>query len=363
MGNVAREALIEIIRKYGTSIADDPKRAEALLRDLCPNDRCEVNLLVIAMREKVIEDLTSPPTTPAELMIGQLSARLRDNYSMTGESATWAVETWALAVGRIAESTSPSAGLSRQQFTNNTNLTNTLPVQTRPFLRPGKYLWVGVVGWVLAVVLALVVVGLKILSTSRSMAHSVHHQSSAAIAVAPTRIIVPNICGMTLGKAQTLVSSGGLTLEIIRSNSDSIESGLVMSQSPAAGTSINAHGSVTARISAGSLSKPVSGNLSTIALSSNGGSVQLNGLDVAIQSRLLSPSDLIGLDDWQLTILRNTVYARHGYRFVRRDLQSYFSAQSWYSPRESSQDIVHRQFNRYEQSNVELISQIQHAGH
>ena len=37
-----RRQLQNIIQSYGPSICDDPKRFEALLRDLCPDNRREI---------------------------------------------------------------------------------------------------------------------------------------------------------------------------------------------------------------------------------------------------------------------------------------------------------------------------------
>jgi hypothetical protein len=46
--------------------------------------------------------------------------------------------------------------------------------------------------------------------------------------------------------------------------------------------------------------------------------------------RTLTRSDLGGLSQWQLDILRNEIYAAHGRPFRRSDLRSYFSGKSWY---------------------------------
>ena len=35
----------------------------------------------------------------------------------------------------------------------------------------------------------------------------------------------------------------------------------------------------------------------------------------------------------ELEIMRNEIYARHGWVFNRRDLQDYFGRQSWYQPK------------------------------
>lgn len=44
-------------------------------------------------------------------------------------------------------------------------------------------------------------------------------------------------------------------------------------------------------------------------------------------------SDLADLSDEQLRIVRNRVFAKHGYIFKSNDLSDYFSRFEWYNPR------------------------------
>ena len=46
----------------------------------------------------------------------------------------------------------------------------------------------------------------------------------------------------------------------------------------------------------------------------------------------LTKEDLDGKSKWELVIMRNEVFARHGRRFKRLDIQEYFNNQSWYKP-------------------------------
>ena len=55
-------------------------------------------------------------------------------------------------------------------------------------------------------------------------------------------------------------------------------------------------------------------------------------LDDAVMQRELTESDLNGLSQWQLKLLRNEVFARHGYIFQTTDMQLVFSQYSWYTP-------------------------------
>lgn len=46
----------------------------------------------------------------------------------------------------------------------------------------------------------------------------------------------------------------------------------------------------------------------------------------------LTAGDLWGKSSWELDVMRNEIFARHGRRFQRRDLQTYFNSQYWYNP-------------------------------
>lgn len=74
-----------------------------------------------------------------------------------------------------------------------------------------------------------------------------------------------------------------------------------------------------------------------------------------LDSRYLTESDLYGMSKSDLELLRNTIYAWHGYRFKRDDLANYFKQFSWYDPVTSDAEAVWNSFNSVEQSNVEFI--------
>jgi serine/threonine-protein kinase len=55
--------------------------------------------------------------------------------------------------------------------------------------------------------------------------------------------------------------------------------------------------------------------------------------DQAIGSlRVFTMAELAQLTSWQLDVLRNEIYARHGRTFNRADLREYFEHQPWYKP-------------------------------
>lgn len=67
---------------------------------------------------------------------------------------------------------------------------------------------------------------------------------------------------------------------------------------------------------------------------------------------LLTKKDVENLKKGDLLIIRNTIYARHGYSFKNRPLRVFFDAQSWYIPVHT--DIV-SDLTDIEKKNIELL--------
>jgi WD40 repeat protein len=104
VNDLPRQKLGEIIAQYGPSLSDDPRRTEALLRDFCGAYKREIFCLVSALREQVAADLlASRDSVPRQVLLAQLTRRLRDNLALTEDAARWAVESWALALGVIEQ--------------------------------------------------------------------------------------------------------------------------------------------------------------------------------------------------------------------------------------------------------------------
>jgi len=49
-------------------------------------------------------------------------------------------------------------------------------------------------------------------------------------------------------------------------------------------------------------------------------------------SRIISPAELVGMNEWTASIAKNEIYARYGRMFARNDLDAYFRTQPWYYP-------------------------------
>jgi len=64
------------------------------------------------------------------------------------------------------------------------------------------------------------------------------------------------------------------------------------------------------------------------------------GAEILPQSndRLLSNADLAGLTNWQCTLARNEIYARHGRPFNNDHIRAYFRSTGWYRPNPAYRD-------------------------
>lgn len=99
MQDSVRETLAELIRKYGTSLVDDPRKLEGLLRDLCGEHQLEINALIGALKQKVATDLLNSTGVPYATLAARIVKRLEDNLGLRNDLARWAVESWAAALG------------------------------------------------------------------------------------------------------------------------------------------------------------------------------------------------------------------------------------------------------------------------
>lgn len=80
-----------------------------------------------------------------------------------------------------------------------------------------------------------------------------------------------------------------------------------------------------------------------------------SGYDSILSDRKLSDSDLNGKTKKELEIMRNSIYARYGYKFKREDLLNYFSQFSWYSPTTNDMAAIYNLMSDIEKYNIEFI--------
>ena len=71
-----------------------------------------------------------------------------------------------------------------------------------------------------------------------------------------------------------------------------------------------------------------------------------------------SASDFEGISPEVIHIIKNEMYARHGYSFKNQDLYNYFMGQVWYSPSILPADFDEKIFTETEVKNLDLINSI-----
>ncbi|KYH33287.1 hypothetical protein CLTEP_21450 [Clostridium tepidiprofundi DSM 19306] len=73
-------------------------------------------------------------------------------------------------------------------------------------------------------------------------------------------------------------------------------------------------------------------------------------------SVLLNPKDVQNLDNWQLSLLRNAYYAKHGYKFKMEKYSNYFSKYDWYIPK---YDNVENFITDSDTKNINLLLELE----
>lgn len=74
--------------------------------------------------------------------------------------------------------------------------------------------------------------------------------------------------------------------------------------------------------------------------------------EVNASNRRLTKAEVENLKKGDLTIIRNTIYARHGYSFKNRPLRVFFDAQDWYIPVHAD---IRSDFTEVEKANIKLL--------
>lgn len=73
--------------------------------------------------------------------------------------------------------------------------------------------------------------------------------------------------------------------------------------------------------------------------------------------KYLTYSDVNDLSQWDLKIMRNEIFARHGFIFQTDEMRNYFSNKNWYNPR--FYDVNNMLF-KIEKENISLIKKYEH---
>jgi len=106
MNDIVRQRLRELVKNHGERFYLDGRLCRSLLADSCAGSRTEMKVLVAAVEEGVTSSLLeSAKTAPPLIVIASLVRHLRTERGLTAEAASWAVWSWAWAMGIVDELT------------------------------------------------------------------------------------------------------------------------------------------------------------------------------------------------------------------------------------------------------------------
>lgn len=115
MNDEARTQLRVIVERFGRDVALDVRRCEGLMRDLCGKYPRELNVLIVALRAGVPQEIHRSALAVQPALAARLARRLEDDYAMAADATRWAVDTWLFALGGEMPMTSrPSASEPRR---------------------------------------------------------------------------------------------------------------------------------------------------------------------------------------------------------------------------------------------------------
>ena len=93
-------------------------------------------------------------------------------------------------------------------------------------------------------------------------------------------------------------------------------------------------------------------NVSNIERSGNKTSVHSDDYLYPSNIQYISESELNGFSENKIALIRNEIYARHGYVFKKEPYKTYFSSKNWYIP---NVNFSENMFNEFEKYNKNLI--------
>jgi hypothetical protein len=204
---------------------------------------------------------------------------------------------------------------------------------------------------------------------------SVNHQPAAEpveVHSPEGLVAVPDMLGIKEAQARDAAKSKSLKLEVTTGASNDVPAGQVVSQYPLAGQAVEPGSTLRVRISTGMPGSPnarvaaKSDAPTVIVVPSQSAAPTVRSNTYVARPRVssyapsynypLSYSDLYGKSDWELDIMRNSIYAKYGRTFRRNDLQQYFNRQSWYRP---NSNFYEGMLTATERRNAALIAQYQ----
>jgi hypothetical protein len=108
MNDLARERLRTLVSTYGRGVCHTPRSCEIFLHQECQDFPSEEQVLVEALRHGTVSRLLElPPHQPWDAVSTPLAAELSAGAGISAEQARWAVDSWALALGKHPNTAPP----------------------------------------------------------------------------------------------------------------------------------------------------------------------------------------------------------------------------------------------------------------
>jgi outer membrane lipoprotein SlyB len=93
-------ALKALVDRFGAELLAEPARLRGLLADEVPQARKEISVLMLALEERVPQDLMRVHSgESASSLTPRLARRLTEEKSLSPDAARWAVNAWAYGMG------------------------------------------------------------------------------------------------------------------------------------------------------------------------------------------------------------------------------------------------------------------------
>ena len=107
MNDLARTRLFDIVKSYGQTVWNTPSTCEIFLHQRCGDLPVERQLLTQALRRGTVSRLIEAKDQPYVMLSGRLTSELASQAGVSEADARWAVDSWALALGRHPSTAAP----------------------------------------------------------------------------------------------------------------------------------------------------------------------------------------------------------------------------------------------------------------
>ncbi|MBQ1838350.1 MAG: YARHG domain-containing protein [Ruminococcus sp.] len=182
-------------------------------------------------------------------------------------------------------------------------------------------------------------------------------------------VIMPDLSGLKESEAYKLLNDAEVRYKVIRVTSEDIPFNYIVSQNPPAYDTLPHSKVATIYVSKGreneiihATTRPPATTPKTTQPTTVAGTNTPSNQDYLLPdsaSKELNRNDLAPFDRDTLNLALNEIFARHGRKFSDPDINAYFRSKSWYRPTVSAKDFDMSILNRYENYNINLITNYQ----